>query len=98
MQALHLGGLAQMPELTLTAQRTVSKDSNTNKISQKVRIQNLIGCHTSGKVTKAPGRGTVIVTRTLLPFSLDNHKQEIVLVASSTLVALIKEATMQTRP
>jgi hypothetical protein len=34
----------------------ISKDSNTNKISQKVRIQNLIGCHTSGKVTKGPGR------------------------------------------
>jgi hypothetical protein len=34
----------------------ISKDSNTNKISQKVRIQNLIGCHTSGKVRKALGR------------------------------------------
>ena len=34
----------------------ISKDSNTNNISQKVRIQNLIGCHTSGKVTKGPGR------------------------------------------
>ena len=34
----------------------ISKDSNTNKISQKVRIQNLIGCHTSGKMTMVPGR------------------------------------------
>ena len=34
----------------------ISKDLNTNKISQKVCIQNLIGCHTSGKVTKGPGR------------------------------------------
>jgi hypothetical protein len=32
------------------------KVSNTNKISQKVSIQNLIGCHMSGKVTKTQGR------------------------------------------
>jgi hypothetical protein len=46
----------QCPPRRLCLVLLISKDPDTNKISQKVRIQDLIKCHTSGKVTKAPGR------------------------------------------
>jgi hypothetical protein len=42
---------------------SITKGLTANQNFYKVRIENLIGRHTSGKVTNAPGGDTVFVAR-----------------------------------